>query len=226
VIESTTTVDARVSPPGMEAPLPGGGALRVDAGRGPLVVLFGGSSYRDGPGRWSGAMQWLAGELSERGWRTAQVRYPSRSWRDLDSAAAAGREALDLLPPVHALVGFSMGAAVAVANAERADPRVIIGLAPWLPEQLPMAGLESRRVSVLHGSLDRPLPGIPGVRPSHSRAALARAARAGARTRFALVPGGIHLIAVRLPWGRLVPAPRGRRWREAIVAELRDAQST
>jgi len=35
-----------------------------------------------------------------------------------------------------------------------------------------------------------------------------------------LVPGAVHAIALRAPWGRLVPLPRAGRWAELAAAEL------
>ena len=59
-------------------------------------------------------------------------------------------------------------------------PRVVgvLGLAPWLPDELDLAPLRGRRLDVLHGALDRWLPGIPGVSP-----ALTTWLRAGAGAR-------------------------------------------
>ena len=203
--------------------LPGGGALRVYATHGPTVLLLGGSSYREGPGRWSAAMDWLGPRLADAGWRTAQVRYPSRSWREMRSAADAVREAALRLDDVRALVGFSLGGGAAISAAPDVDVGLVVGLAPWMPEEVDLSALDGRRFRVLHGSLDRPLPGIPGIRPAHSLEAVGRAKRRGVDATHRLVPGGIHLIAFRA-FGRLFPAPRAGRWCELIVDALGPAQ--
>ena len=78
-----------------------------------------------------------------------------------------------------ALLGFSMGGAVSVHVA--GDPAVstVIALAPWLYPELDVSPLDGRRFAVLHGSLDRGLPGAPGC---PARALPARL-RTGARAR-------------------------------------------
>lgn len=189
-----------------------------------MVLLLGGSAYNSGPGRWSAAMEWLSPRLQANGYRTAQVRYPSRSWRGLGQAIEETRSALEFLPPVSALMGFSMGGSVAAAVAADSDAELVVGLAPWFPEEVALDGLVGRRLRVLHGSFDRPLPGIPGVHSRHSRAGVIRAKGLGVDAEHAMVPGGIHLIAFRL-FGRLLPAPRAGRWLDLIRATLDEGQS-
>ena len=169
-------------------------------------------------------MDWLAPRLSARGYRAAQVRYPSRSWREMPSAIQATQEALELLPPPRALIGFSMGGAVAAAAAPSSTTKLVIGLAPWIPEQIDLRGLIGCRLRVLHGSFDRPLPGVPGVSPHHSRGVVARARELGIDATYQTVGGAVHLIAFRLG-GRLLPAPRADRWRQLIVRTLEEDQS-
>jgi dienelactone hydrolase len=188
------------------------------------LLLLGGSAHKPGRGRWSAAMDWLAPRLSEHGYRTAQVRYPSRHWREMPSAIRATHEALAQLPPARGLIGFSMGGAVAVAASADSDADIVVGLAPWIPEQIDLRALAGRRLRVLHGSLDRPLPGVPGVSPNHSRAAVRRARHLGVDASHRLVGGGVHLIALRAA-GRLVPAPRAGRWLSMIVDTLEEGQS-
>jgi dienelactone hydrolase len=169
-------------------------------------------------------MDWLAPALTARGYRAAQIRYPSRSWRDMPSAIETTYEALEALPPAHALIGFSMGGAVAVAASADARVELVVGLAPWVPEPIDLGGLVGRRLRVLHGSFDRPLPGVPGVSPDHSRAVVDRAVALGIDATHHTVTGGIHLIAFRLG-GRLFPALRADRWRQMTLAALDEGQS-
>ncbi len=169
-------------------------------------------------------MEWLAPRLEAHGYRAAQVRYPSRSWRDLPSAVDATHEALQLLPPVHAIAGFSMGGAVAVAASASSSASLVVGLAPWVPEPIELENLQGRRLRVLHGSFDRPLPGVPGVSPDHSRAVVERARELGIDATHQLVGGGVHLIAFRL-FRQLFPAPGAKRWLRMTLDVLEESQS-
>jgi hypothetical protein len=89
----------------------------------------------------------------------------------------------------------------------------VIGLAPWLPPQLDLSPLRGRRLAIVHGGLDAPFPGVPGVRPSVSLAASRPCARPRcgrradgdparrARDRAALAVGEPGADAVRGPLG-------------------------
>ena len=78
----------------------------------------------------------------------------------------------------------------------------MIALAPWLYPELDVSPLDGRRFAVLHGSLDRGLPGVPGVRPEPLAAAATSARRHEEWTRGAqVIRGAIHPIALRTPWG-------------------------
>jgi dienelactone hydrolase len=118
------------------------------------------------------------------------------------------------------LLGFSMGGAVAVAVA--AEPRVeaVLGLAPWLYDQLDVSPVAGKRVDVLHGSLDRYLPGVPGVSPALSRRGFDRALHAGATGDYRLIPGALHAIALRGRRGHPIPLPRANAWRRAVATRL------
>ncbi len=118
------------------------------------------------------------------------------------------------------LVGFSMGGAVSIAAAATPTVERVVGLAPWIPDRLSLDPLVGRRLDVIHGSLDRPLPGIPGVSPASSRRGFDRARALGVPGSYTLIPGAIHPIALRLPGGRPVPFPRGRRWVELVGSQL------
>ena len=112
--------------------------------------------------------------------RFAEVRYRVKSWNRLDLcvedvlAAIGASRAQRVL-----LMGFSMGGAVSVRAAAHPAVVEVLGLAPWLPDELDLAPLRGRRLDVLHGALDRWLPGIPGVSPALSRRGYERARALG-----------------------------------------------
>ena len=68
----------------------------------------------------------------------------------------------------------------------------VLALAPWLPEQLDLSPLEGKRLAIVHGTLDGPLPGIPGVTAKSSRHAYERAVAQGIDASYTLVRGGLH----------------------------------
>ena len=114
-----------------------------------------------------------------------------------------------------------MGGAIAVQAA--GDPAVstVIALAPWLYPQLDVSPLDGRRLAILHGQLDRGLPWVPGVAPAMSLAGFERARARGVEAVRTTIPGAVHAIALRAPWGGLVPMARARRWAELVADELR-----
>jgi dienelactone hydrolase len=183
-----------------------------------------GGQYREVEGTWSPSIEWLVRRLSPRlpGLAFAEVRYRVKSWRRLDSCIADARAAIREVGAGRVLLlGFSMGGAVAIATADEPEVEGVVGLAPWIPEELGLGPIAGKRLTVIHGALDRALPGIPGVSPESSRRGLERAQVAGAEGRYVLIPGAVHGIALRLPTGTLVPLPRSRRWLELVDAELR-----
>jgi dienelactone hydrolase len=202
-----------------------GAELRVTGAVGErAVVCVSGGRQRETPGKWGASVEWLVRELAPRlpGLAFAEVRYRNSSWRRLESCVEDARAAVfEVGAPRVALIGFSMGGAVSIAVA--AEPKVaeVIGLAPWIPEQLDVSSLRGKRLTVFQGSLDRWFPGIPGVSPAHSRAGFDRARERGAEGRYVIVPGGLHGIALRAPGGRLVALPRADRWGELVEEELR-----
>jgi dienelactone hydrolase len=207
-----------------------GAELRVTGSVGErAVVCVNGGQQREVEGTWSASVEWLVHELTPRlpQLAFAEVRYRVKSWRRLESCVEDARAAVYEVGSQHvALVGFSMGGAVSIAIA--AEPKVdeVIGLAPWIPDELDVSTLRGKRLSVIHGSLDRWLPGIPGVSPSHSRKGFDRARERGAEGSYTLVPGAVHGIALRSPWGKLVTLPKAQRWAELVEAELRRFVST
>jgi hypothetical protein len=110
-----------------------------------------------------------------------------------------------------------MGGAVAVRGADAPGVEGVLGLAPWLPDRLPLDRLRGRRLDVVHGRLDGRLPGVPGVRPASSRRGFERARGLGIEGSYAVIPGAVHGIALRTPLG-VVPLPRAGRWAE-LAAE-------
>jgi pimeloyl-ACP methyl ester carboxylesterase len=186
------------------------------------VLLVNGGRAAELPGTWSASLEWLVRRLAPRFPELAfvEVKYRIRSWRRLDECVDDARDALERSGDVPvAIVGFSMGGAVATRVA--ADPRVrsVIGVCPWLPPQLDVSPLAGRRLGVVHGSLDRSLPGIPGVSPAQSRHGFERALAAGAEGEYLLLRGGLHPVALRSPLG-LVPLPRASRYAAFVGREL------
>src|SRR5688572_4416313 len=190
------------------------------------VVCVDGGTAAATAGTWSASVEWLvrrlAPEFPTLGF--LEVRYRLKSWRQLELcvedaragiAAARERGAEEL-----ALLGFSMGGAVAVRVA--GDPAVstVIALAPWLYPQLDVSPLDGRRFVILHGALDRGLPGVPGVAPALSLHGFERARARGVDAVRTMIPGAIHPIALRAPWGAPVPVARARRWAELVGEEL------
>ena len=97
----------------------------------------------------------------------------------------------------------------------------MLGLAPWFPDRLPLDALRGKRLRVLHGQLDRALPGVPGVSVEHSRRGFERAVAAGAEGEYTVIPGAVHGVAVRAPWGgATIPLPRAGRWLELADLEV------
>jgi alpha-beta hydrolase superfamily lysophospholipase len=132
------------------------------------------------PGTRSTSLEWLVKRLAPR-FRDlgfVEVRYRIKSWRRLDLCVEDAKAAVrEHRRDRTLLLGFSMGGAVAIASADEARVERVLGLAPWIPPRLDVSPLEGKRLDVLHGSLDRWLPGIPGVSPTSSRAGAASAAR-------------------------------------------------
>ncbi len=200
-----------------------GAEIRIRNGAAPLAaVLVNGGTARPLPGTWSATSELLAVELAPRfqGLAFAEVRYRVKSWKELDSCLEDAVAALDLLDRPALLVGFSMGGAVSVGVA--GDPRVVgvLGLAPWIPDQLPLDGLVGKRLDVLHGSWDRYLPGIPGVSAASSRRGFDRARALGVEGSYTLIPRGLHGAALRRRSGAILRLPRSRAWVDGVGERL------
>lgn len=198
--------------------------MRVTGPAGPLAVIcMNGGQAAEVEGTWSASLEWLVRRLAPRfpAVRFAEVRYRVKSWRKLDWCIEDARAAIRAVgAPRTVLIGFSMGGAVAVGCADEPSVDTVIGLAPWLPDRLAVDSLRGRRLRVLHGSLDRYLPGIPGVSPTLSRRGYERACALGADGEYTVIPGALHGLAVRARSGRALPLPRARRWAELVAVEL------
>ena len=188
------------------------------------VVCMNGGQAREVEGTWSASIEWLVRRLSTRlpEIAFAEVRYRVKSWKRLESCFEDARAAVrEVDAPRTLLLGFSMGGAVSIGIADEPGVEGVIGLAPWIPEQLDVSRLHGKRLSVFHGALDRWLPGIPGVSAGHSRKGFERARARGADGRYVLIPGGLHGLALRSPRGRLITLPRADRWAELVEEEVR-----
>jgi len=188
------------------------------------VVCVNGGQAREVDGTWSASVEWLVRRLApsfpELGF--AEVRYRVRSWKRLDACFEDARAAIrEVAAPRTLLLGFSMGGAVAIAVADEPHVESVVGLAPWIPDELNVSGLRGKRLAVFHGALDRWLPGIPGVSARHSRKGFDRACERGAEGRYVLIAGALHGVALRKPWGGLLTLPRAERWAELVEGELR-----
>lgn len=195
------------------------------------VVCVNGGSSRDVPGTWSASLEWLVRRLGPRFPELAflEVKFRIKSWNRLGMCAedclAAVEEAFDQGAREVLLLGFSMGGAVAIKAAAHPTVKTVLGLAPWIPDRLQLSTLRGRRLVVIHGALDRYLPGIPGVSPASSKRGFERARREGVDGTYTLLSGAIHPIAVRAPWGGTLAMPRARRWAHLVAAELERFQA-
>ncbi len=208
--------------------LPTGAELRVTGDGQRAVVCVNGGQGAEVAGTWSATLEWLVRRVAPGlpGLRFGEVRYRVKSWKRLDMCIEDAAAAIDALGGERTLLlGFSMGGAVSIAAA--GHPRVagVLGLGPWIPDRLDVSTLRGKRLDVLHGGLDRWLPGIPGVSPASSRRGFERALAAGATGTYRLIPFAVHGIALRTPRGEVAPLPRARRWAELVTDELRRFES-
>jgi pimeloyl-ACP methyl ester carboxylesterase len=203
-----------VLPPSTET-LTTGAEVRL---RGPrarvAVICANGGQAAEVPGTWSASIEWLVQRLAPRfpDVRFAEVRYRVKSWKRFELCVEDAGAALEAVGAERSLlVGFSMGGAVAVRAAAHPAVAGVLGLAPWLPDELDVEPLRGRRLDIVHGALDRALPGVPGVSPAISRRGFERALELGAKGSYTVIPSALHGIAFRAG-SMLVPLPRARRW--------------
>lgn len=188
------------------------------------VVCVDGGTAAEVPGTWSASVEWLVGALARRfpGLPFLEVRYRVKSWRQFERCVEDGAAAIAAARSAGAerisLLAFSMGGAVAVRNAAAAE--TVIGVNPWLPPQLELEPLRGRRLAIVHGSLDAPFPGIPGVKPSMSAAAAERARALGVDVERRVLPGGLHAVALRRRGDDLVRLPRAGAYAAFVAREL------
>jgi dienelactone hydrolase len=201
-----------------------GATLRLTNGRRPaMAVCVNGGQRAQVPGTWSASLEWLVKKLAPRfptvGF--AEVRYRVKSWERLDLCIADARAAVQAGGGERTLlIGFSMGGAVSIAAADEPAVEAVLGLAPWVPDRLDVSSLRGKRLDVLHGSLDRYLPGIPGVSPASSRHGFERAQALGIDGSYTLIHGALHGVALRSRGGRLIPLPRAGAWTRYVAREV------
>jgi dienelactone hydrolase len=191
------------------------------------VVLVNGGTGKEVEGTWSATLEWLVRRLAP-GFPAlsfVEVRYRIKSWKRLDwciddCRAAISQAVTDGAGEI-ALLGFSMGGAVSIAAADHPQVSTVIGLAPWIPDRLDVATLDGRRLAIVHGSLDRWLPGIPGVSPKSSLRGFERIRAREIEATHTIVSGGLHGLALRSRGGGLVRLPRAGHWAELVSGELR-----
>lgn len=201
-----------------------GAEMRVtgEPGRDAVICVNGGQAGHV-EGTWSASLEWLVGRLAPRFPSLAfvEVRYRVKSWKRLEACVEDARSAVRAAGAARTmLLGFSMGGAVAISAADEPSVERVLGLAPWIPDRLGLEPLHGRRLDVLHGSLDRWLPGIPGVSPALSRRGFERARAEGVDGSYELIPGALHAIAVRAGAGRTLPLPRAHAWARRVAAQL------
>jgi dienelactone hydrolase len=202
-----------------------GAELRV---MGPLdaraaVVCVNGGQAGLVEGTWSATLEWLVRKLAPRfpELAFAEVRYRIKSWNRLDWCIEDARAAVAEVGAQRTLLlGFSMGGAVSARIADTLSVEAVLGLAPWLPDRLPLDALRGKRLRILHGSLDRAFPGVPGVAPALARRGFERALALGAEGEYTLIRGGLHGVALRARSGRLVALPRAPMWASLVADEL------
>ena len=198
-------------------------------GDGPTaVVCVNGGQAAEVEGTWSASLEWLVGRLAPRfpELAFAEVRYRIKSWKRLDDCVADARAAIRAVGAERTLMlGFSMGGAVSISAADEPSVSGVLGLAPWIPERLSLEPMRGKRFDVLHGSLDRWLPGIPGVSASSSRRGFERARALGIDGDYSLIPGALHGIALRARTGRPIPLPRAGEWERRVAAQLASSEA-
>ena len=193
--------------------LPTGAEARFSGRGGPLaVVCANGGQSAEVPGTWSASIEWLVGRLAPLfpGLRFAELRYRVKSWRRLDLCVEDAVAAIEA-------TGARAGAPDGLLDGRcrrrpgRGTPGCdgcprpgAVAAGPARPRSPP-----GRRLDVLHGALDRWLPGIPGVSPASSRRGYERARRLGVDGSYTVIPRAVHGVALRSPWVPLwrCPAP-------------------
>jgi dienelactone hydrolase len=205
--------------------LPTGAELRITgtSGATAAVVCLNGGQATEVPGTWSASLEWLVRRLAPKFPELAfgEVKYRIKSWRQLDRCVEDARAAIAAAgAPRTLLLGFSMGGSVSIQAADEPSVETVLGLAPWIPDRLSLEPLRGKRLCVLHGSLDRWLPLVPGVSAASSRRGVERALALGVEGDYTIIPGALHGVAVRVHRGRALPLPRAGTWARLVADEL------
>ena len=190
-------------------------------------MLVNGGSAKAVPGTWSATSELLATALAPRfpGLAFAEVRYRVKTWH--------AHRLLHGRRPCRSRPRRSPVAARRILDGRRrldrdrraSDVTGVLGLAPWIPERLPLDGLRGKRLDVLHGAWDRYLPGIPGVSAASSKRGFDRARALGIEGTYTLIPRGLHGAAVRRRSGAIVRLPRADAWVEGVAERLERFQA-
>ena len=204
--------------------LSSGAELRLSNASAPATVIcLSGGREQEVRGVWGSSLEWLVGRIAPDfpELAFAELKYRTRSWRRLEDCIDDCRAAIEATgegPKL--LLGFSMGGAVAIAAAADARVTGVLGLAPWIPDELDVSPLHGRRLDVLHGTLDRGLPGVPGVAPATSRRGFERAQALGVEGSYTLIRGGVHGLCVRVGKHTFLELPRSRTWARLAAIRL------
>ena len=142
------------------------------------MVLANGGQASEVEGTWSATLEWLVGHLAPRfpELAFAEVRYRIKSWKRLDlceedlRAAVAKSRRLARCSSVSRWAGRLRHS----PRTRRASKRCSASRR-GCPTGSTWAASSGERLDVLHGTLDRWLPGIPGVSPDLSRRGFERA---------------------------------------------------
>jgi dienelactone hydrolase len=141
--------------------------------------------------------------VADHGIAVWNLRFGVRGWNGAEASPVA--DALWALEQIRlhvgvpvAIVGHSMGGRTALRVVGHESVRGVVALAPWLPENEPVAELRGRSVVIGHGTADR-------ITDPAASARYAERARAVAKTvRFEQIPGAGHaLLRHRRQWNRL-----------------------
>ncbi len=195
------------------------------------VICVNGGRGHDVEGDWSATLEYLVARLSPEFPELAflQVRYRIKSWKRLDLCIEDGTAAVEAAVSDGAreiaLLGFSMGGAVAIGIADHPSVSTVIGLAPWIPDRMDVSSLDGKRLAVVHGKLDAWIPGIPGVSPRHTLRGVDRIRERGVAASHTLISGAVHGVALHGPGESLVPLPRAHRWTRLVADELERFQA-